>query len=141
MKKKRIPLGGVKGVWLLPVPIFRDDRGELGVLEASTQLGFEIRRVFFIKVDHANVVRAEHAVSCTQAIIVLSGAVTVDLDDGSERWAVSLDNPAKVLIVEAGVWRRLRDFAPQTIVMMAASLSYADTVNYDVPRPELIPSS
>lgn len=128
----------IQGVSALPLEIHRDHRGDLGVLESGAELGFEIKRVFYIKVEAAGAVRSEHANSATEAIVALAGSVVVDLDNGQERQSITLTDAATVLRVDAGVWLRLRDFAPGSVLMVACSETYANTRSYPSPRPDLV---
>ena len=130
----------IRGVYFAPVATHVDDRGELGTLEAGPALGFEIRRIFYIK-PRMDVVRAEHASSGTQAIIDLAGAVTVDLDNGRDRQTVALTDPSIALCIQPGVWRKLSGFHPGTVLLVAASDLISEAVYYDAPRPELIPDN
>ncbi len=118
--------------------IHRDERGELGVLESGAELGFDIKRAFYIKVDRAGVVRGEQAKSASEVIGALAGAVTIDLDNGSERQTLTLIDATKALRIQAGVWLRLRDFSPGAVLMVASPQRYADTIAYSAPRPDLL---
>jgi hypothetical protein len=116
----------------------RDARGELGVIEIGQEFGIAIKRLFYIKVDDPGVVRAEHAVSATQVILPVTGAVTVDADNGSAKQSLTLNALESALLIRPGVWRRLRNFAPGTVLLVGASQSYADTEIYAEPVPALI---
>ena len=128
------------GAKILATKVNRDERGELGVLEVGTEVSFPIERVFYIRAVGADIVRAEHAVSAAQIIVVLNGAVNVDLDNGHAQRTLTLDSADVALFVQGGVWRRLRDFAPGTVIMVLASKLFADTATYSGPRPDLIAS-
>jgi len=128
----------ISGAELRRVEIYRDGRGELGVLDLGAVASWQVKRLFYIRAASSETVRAEHAVSANQVILALSGGVTVDLDNGSQRATVSLSDAAAVLVVSAGVWLRLRGFQPDTVLLVASSLSYAETTYYDQPRPELL---
>ncbi|MDR3711049.1 MAG: FdtA/QdtA family cupin domain-containing protein [Capsulimonadaceae bacterium] len=128
----------IQGVTLLPMKSHSDGRGELGILESGTDLGFDIKRVFYVKVDHAGVIRAEHANSASEVIVVLAGAVTIDLDNGRERQTLTLIDATKAVRIQAGVWLRLRDFSPCTLLLVVCSHAYADTITYGTPQPALL---
>ena len=126
------------GANLIQLPMYRDDRGSLGVLEWDRDGDFEIRRVFFINVQGGEVVRAKHASDDIQIIVAAAGGVTVDLDNGDEVASVSLDSNRFGLRIESGVWRRLRDFRPDTTLIVLADEVFANTTQYAEPQPELV---
>lgn len=128
----------IRGANLFQTTTHIDSRGELTAFEGDSNLGFALRRVFFIRVDLPNTIRAEHACSSAQVIMVLSGAVSVDLDNGRERRTLRLVQGRRVLWLSAGMWLRLRDFLSGTVLSVAASRTYADTVYFDAPQPDLI---
>jgi hypothetical protein len=128
----------IRGAKLFQTKTHVDSRGELTALDINSNLGFALRRVFFIRVEHVNTVRAEHACSAKQVIIALTGGVTVDVANGHEQRSVRLVQGGRALWISAGVWLRLRDFLSGTVLSVAASVSYADTVYFDRPQPDLV---
>ena len=74
----------IEGVERRRLNVFFDARGELGVLENGADLDFDIKRVFYIKVDDVDAVRAGHACSAAESIVAIAGSVTVDVDNGRE---------------------------------------------------------
>ena len=127
----------IAGVALLEVRKHVDARGELGVFESGTALGFNINRVFYIKAGSVNIVRAEHSGSHVQALCALTGSVIADLDNGDQQQSVFLSGE-EILRIAPGVWLRLRAFAPNTVVLAMSSERFADMVQFPTPRPELI---
>jgi hypothetical protein len=128
----------IRGASLFETTIHVDSRGELTALDSDSNLGFALQRVFFIRVDLPNTIRAEHACSAEQVIIVLSGAVSVDIENGRERRTLRLVQGRRALWLSAGMWLRMRDFLSGTVLSVAASRTYADTVYFDAPQPDLI---
>lgn len=119
---------------MLDLPDHNDERGDLVVLEQGT-LPFVPKRIFFITVSNAGSVRAQHAGSSEELIVPLSGAVTVDLDNGEQQTSMRLADKNKAMWVRPGVWLRLREFEPGTILLVAASLCYSETRHFDRPQP------
>ncbi len=103
------------------------------MIEVSKSCGIEIKRLFYIKVDRPGVVRAEHAVSEVAIIVALTGAVTIDFDNGFEQDTLVLSSLDTAIVVDAGVWLRLRDFVPTTILMVGSTNSYSETITRPVP--------
>ena len=104
-----------------------DVRGQLIALEGNSEvIPFEVKRVYYIFDTTPGVVRGNHAhKKLKQLLICLSGACTVvcELADGkiSEH---RLDWPDKGLLVEGLVWRQMKDFSKDAVLMVLASEHY-----------------
>ena len=61
---------------------------------------------------------AHHALR--QFLVAVSGSCTLVLDDGTSRDEVRLDNPALGLRIDGLVWREMRDFSPDCVLMVLA---------------------
>jgi len=127
-----------RGAEIIELKVHRDERGDLFAIEDGWNLQFPLRRFFCIRVGDGDVARAAHACSCHELVVALTGAVTVDLDNGSECELVRLSADDRALWIQPGVWRRFRDFVPGTMLVAAASLPYSATRNWDSPQPQLI---
>lgn len=121
------------GVYLAPVKLHEDPRGVLGVFESGVDVDFRIKRVFYIKPAEGNVTRGEHASSVTEAIMVLNGKAVADVDNGKERKTIPLRPDEDMLTIMPGIWLRLRDFEPHTIILVLASTAYAGITYSDSP--------
>lgn len=128
----------IDGVDLLTHAIHEDERGSLVVLEGTEGLPFAPRRFFYITVPDPSSIRAGHAGSSEELIIAVTGAVTVELDNGTQQVSLRLADSNKALWVRPGVWLRLKKFAPGTVLLVVASLIYAETRHYDQPQPRLM---
>jgi WxcM-like, C-terminal len=133
-----VAVESIRGAKLFQTKTHVDSRGELTALDINSNLGFELQRVFFIRVEKTNTIRAEHACSAEQVIIALTGGVTVDIANGHEQRSVRLVQGGRALWLSAGVWLRLREFLSGTVLSVAASVDYADTVYFDRPQPDLV---
>ncbi|WP_043749895.1 sugar 3,4-ketoisomerase [Methylobacterium nodulans] len=123
---------------LLPQRVHADARGELVAFEEFENVPFVPKRVFVVKVDAPGPARGGHANSCDELITVLSGAVTVEVDNGSERATVRLAGHDEALWIQGGILIRLCGFVPSTILLVCASERYKDTQHYDEARPDLM---
>ncbi|MCJ2011956.1 sugar 3,4-ketoisomerase [Methylobacterium sp. J-076] len=124
----------IEGVNLLPQVVHRDIRGNLVSFEEFGNAPFFPKRVFVITVDRPGPDRGGHANSCDELISVISGAVTVEVDNGRDCRSVRLEGYDEALWIRAGVMIGLRDFAPGTALLVCASERYEDTRHYDRPR-------
>lgn len=107
-----------------------DDRGKLIALEElSEQVPFEVKRVYYIFDTTPGTVRGQHAHKVLRQILVcLSGACTIEceLPDGSKK-EYRLDWPDKGLLIEGLVWRNMKDFSKDAVLMVLASEHYDET--------------
>ena len=119
-----------------------DERGKLIPLEASgVDVPFEVKRVYYIFDTTPGTVRGRHAHRrLSQVLVCVSGACTVvcELPDGT-RSEHRLDWPTKGLVIEGVVWREMKDFSKDAVLMVLASEHYdpADYIrDYDQFRKE-----
>lgn len=128
----------IRGVSLLPQRVHADTRGELVAFEEFENVPFAPKRVFIVRVDAPGTVRGGHANSCDELITVLSGAVTVEVDNGSERSKVRLAGYAEALWIQGGILIQLCEFLPGTTLLVCASERYEDTRHFSEARPSLM---
>jgi dTDP-4-dehydrorhamnose 3,5-epimerase len=108
----------------------RDSRGRLLSLEVGRDIPFEIARVYFLYGSASGDERGFHAHrQLEQWAICVAGACTIILDDGRARAEVRLDSPEKSLHIGAMIWRELKDFSPEAVLMVFASAPY-DAADY-----------
>ncbi len=113
------------GCKLIEVPSVVDQRGTLSFATSGKEIPFPIARMFWIYDVPEHQKRGGHAHrECAEVVFALSGAVTFVVDDGRERQEVRLARPTQGLLIEAWVWCELLDFAPNTIIAVAASHPY-----------------
>ena len=107
-----------------------DERGKLIPLEAlSEQVPFEIKRAYFVFDTTPGTVRGKHAHrALRQVLVCVSGACTIvcELPDGT-RSEHRLDWPTKGLLVEGCVWREMKDFSKDAVLIVLASEHYDQT--------------
>lgn len=130
----------IRGVHTIDLEICHDARGDLVALDERSNLPFPLRRVFYMKIDDPKITRANHATSSDLLITVVSGAATIDLDNGEERCALRLASPGYGVWTVPGIYIRLRDFAADTVLLVCASVQFSDTRYFPTPQPDLIGS-
>jgi dTDP-4-dehydrorhamnose 3,5-epimerase-like enzyme len=107
----------------LPVHIGKDG-GALAVLEES-DVGFTIRRIFFVQAG-PGVTRGRHAHrALTQALYCAVGSCDVICDDGMGRLKISLGG-AEVLIIPPGIWAEQVYLAETNLLAVACDHSYEE---------------
>ena len=125
-------------VQLLDFDFKGDERGKLIALEgASSQIPFEVKRFYYIYDTTPGTVRGKHAhKELKQVLICPSGACTIvcEMPDGS-RSEYRLDWPNKGLLIEGLVWREMKEFSKDAVLMVLASEHYDESDyirNYDL---------
>ncbi len=92
---------------------------------ASKRVPFPIRRVFTITGMDGADRRGAHAHHKTKQILVaLRGGCTVDLDDGKRKAEVRLTKENEGLFLQPHVWHVMRDFEPNTVLLVVADQIY-----------------
>lgn len=130
----------IHGVTLIDLPRHSDERGSLIPLDRDRGIPFAPQRVFFMVDCPSDAARGSHAVSADMVLLAVRGSVLVEVDNGSERTTLVLDRPQQGLHVCRGVWVQLRDFTPQTVVLVVSEENYKDVAYYPTPHPEQIDS-
>ena len=104
-----------------------DSRGQLIALETlSEEIPFEVKRVYYIYDTTPGTVRGKHAhKALKQVLICVSGACTIEceLPDGSKTQH-RLDWPDRGLLIEGLVWREMKEFSKDAVLLVLASEQY-----------------
>ena len=116
---------------LIDVPTFTDDRGAISVLDK--ELPFQVKRVFWLHHIAEGKDRGAHALlEGMEIMVAVHGSFVVDLDDGTEKASVILDNPSKGLIIRPGVWFRTHGYNEDGVSLILADEVYSrDRYTYD----------
>lgn len=107
-----------------------DERGSLIAIEQGYNTPFEIKRVYYIFDTKKDVERGFHAhINLKQMAIVVKGSCTFVLDNGKTREEIKLNNPNQGLFIEGLIWREMKDFSPDCVLLVLAS-EYYDESDY-----------
>lgn len=108
-----------------------DERGGLVALEeVSPAVPFEIRRVYYIFGTRPGVERGFHAhKKLKQLCVCVSGTCDFVLDNGRSRETVRMDSPAKGLLLGNNIWREMKNFSLDCVLLVLASEHY-DEADY-----------
>lgn len=110
--------------------VITDDRGSLQPLEAVQDVPFVIARVYLLYSTAPAAERGFHSHrSLEQRAFCVSGSCTIIVDNGHEREEVRLDRPENGLHIGSMIWREMRDFSPDCVLMVLASEPY-DEADY-----------
>lgn len=95
---------------------------------ARADLGFEVKRAFWLTQVPAGELRGHHAHrESILATFAVKGRFLLHLDDGLAKQTVPLEDPAHGLVVGRFVWHDLLEFEPGTVVLVLASSLYEES--------------
>jgi dTDP-4-dehydrorhamnose 3,5-epimerase-like enzyme len=102
-----------------------DERGSLIAIEEGYNTPFEIKRVYYIFDTKKGVERGFHAhINLKQICIAVKGSCTFVLDNGKKREEIILDNPNEGLFIEGLIWREMKNFSKDCVLVVIASEHY-----------------
>lgn len=102
-----------------------DERGSLIALEATRDVPFEIKRVYYLFGTVADAHRGFHAHrQLEQFAVCVSGSCIMKLSDGRSEQDYVLDDPRKGLLIGKMIWHEMRDFSADAVLMVLASDLY-----------------
>lgn len=105
-----------------------DERGSLISIEEGYNAPFDIKRVYYIFNTKKGVIRGYHAhINLKQIAIAVKGSCTFVIDNGKQREEILLDNPNKGLLLEGLIWREMKDFSEDCVLLVIASEHYDET--------------
>lgn len=115
----------VKNCKLISLPNFKDDRGELCVCETEGVLPFDVKRVFWAYNINNGKERADHAhKSSHEVVFPIGGSWKVELDDGTNKQVVTMDDANVGIYIPPMVWCRIFDFSLGAACLSLASDKY-----------------
>ena len=99
-----------------------DSRGNLTFVEGGRHIPFRIARAFWLYEVPGGQMRGGHAYrQLEEVFIVLSGSVSVTVDDGTAKRRTFLNRSYVGLYVPAMIWRQLEDFSTNAVCLILAS--------------------
>lgn len=118
----------MKGVKLVDFDVHGDKRGSLIALESlSKQVPFDVKRVYYIFGVNDNSVRGKHAhYQLKQLLICVNGSIDITVEDGKTKELFRLDNPSKGLYIEGFIWREMKNFSKDAVLVVLASEYYSE---------------
>ncbi len=103
------------------------DEGYLCFMEENNHIPFSIKRVYYIFDVIKNAVRGRHTHKNTkQVIFCLRGSVTIILDNGKDKEAITLNKPNQGLFLDTMIWHEMVGFKDNTLLLVVASEIYKD---------------
>lgn len=113
---------------IVELPLRNDARGGLLFGQTPDHIPFPIKRFFVLYDPAPGASRGGHAHRVQhQFLVMLTGSVTVTVDDGQNRTAVRLYRPNLALHVPPMLWLDLDDFSPDAVCMVLTSDLYSES--------------
>jgi hypothetical protein len=113
---------------LIELPERNDARGSIVFAQQPDHIPFAVKRFFAIHGVAARASRGGHAHHALhQLLVILTGKVTVTIDDGVTRTPVVLDRPNFALYAPPMLWLELDGFSSDAVCMVLVSDIYAES--------------
>jgi len=110
---------------IIELPKIKNRAGNISPIQGSTDIPFEIKRVFYLYDIPGGEDRGAHAhKECHQLLIAASGSFEVVLDDGNNKRIISLNRPYYGLHIPPGIWAAEMGFSSGAICLVLTSHQY-----------------
>ena len=125
---ERQSVAGCKVVKIRTIPTV--DSGELSFFEASRDIPFEIKRIYYISKVPEGVRRGFHAhKSLKQLLFCPYGRIQLILENEQGREEIELSDPSIGVVIEKPTWREMLWIQKDSVLCVAAS-DYYDVSDY-----------
>lgn len=115
---------------LIEFPVIKNRAGNITPVQSFENIPFGIERVFYIYDIPSGAKRGMHAhKTCHEILVATSGSFEVELDDGTNRKTILLNNPIRGLHIPPGVWATEKEYSSGVICLALASEKY-DSEDY-----------
>lgn len=115
---------------ILNLPTFTDSRGSLSVLEGA--LPFTAVRTYWIYGAEGKTRGGHRHTHTRQALVAVSGTVSILMNDGVTSDTVQLNHPSQCLLVEPKDWHTMT-FGPGSVLLVMSSHPYDRSEYIDTP--------
>ncbi len=103
---------------LISIKAVQESDGRLLVVEEGSPIPFEMKRLFWVRDVVAGASRGEHATKKTKLILIpVTGSCDVEVDTGSAKETIHMDDPTKGLYIDEMIWRTMKNFTPDCVMM------------------------
>ncbi|MEU5977703.1 FdtA/QdtA family cupin domain-containing protein [Streptomyces sp. NPDC047315] len=124
-------VGKVRPCALMKLQTIGDPRGQLAVVEGAKDIGFPVKRLFYLYDLPTSSVRGDHAHrNLEQFVIPINGSFDVAVDDTVDTAVCRLDDPGQGLYIGPMVWNSLVNFSEGAIALVLASEHYDEADYY-----------
>jgi hypothetical protein len=107
----------------IDLPVFSDDRGDLGVVEMNQFVDWEVKRFYYLL--NVTKPRGSHCVIGEKKIyLVLKGSLVAKFFDGKEWTEFRLEGPNQAVQMEGAYWRDFVDFSEDCVLLAISNMNY-----------------
>lgn len=119
------------GVVKLKTIIDKDGDGDIFIAEATRQVPFNIKRVFFINHPKKKIsVRGKHAhKKINQAIFCVNGSFVLNLDDGSRKQRIVMNDPSVGILLGTKLWHTMTNLSKGCNILVLSDNFYTEGDN------------
>ncbi len=115
---------------ILRLPTFTESRGSLTVLQDA--LPFDVARSYWIYGADGQTRGGHRHRNTRQALIAMSGTVSIYMNDGVSNEIVTLAHPDQCLLVDPKDWHTMT-FGPGSVLLVMSSHRYDPSEYIDTP--------
>lgn len=115
---------------MLSLPTFTEPRGSLTVLE--NMLPFQVVRTYWIYGADGQKRGGHRHIHTRQALIAISGTVSIYMNDGITEESIELTHPGQCLLVDPKDWHTMT-FGPSSVLLVMSSHPYDRSEYIDTP--------
>jgi hypothetical protein len=124
------------GIVRLQTIIDKIGDGDLFIGEATKNIPFKIKRIFFItRAKVKKPIRGEHAhKKFKQAIFCINGSFVLNLDDGRIKQSIFMNDPSLGVLLGSKLWHTMTDISRGCNILVLADSFYREDDyirNYD----------
>lgn len=110
---------------VIELPQIKNRAGSITPLNNEKDIPFNTKRIFYIYDIPGGEDRGAHAhKECHQLLVAVSGSFDVELDDGVNQKAISLNRPYQGLHIPPGIWAAEKRFSSGAICLVLTSHFY-----------------
>lgn len=110
---------------IMEFPVIRNRAGNIVPVHGADTIPFGIKRVFYIYDIPSGKKRGMHAHKhCHEVLIAAAGSFRVELDDGTSKKTVLMNNPGYGLHIPPGVWATEKEYSSGAVCLVLASEKY-----------------
>lgn len=99
--------------------------GDLSVIDLPMTKHQTFKRLFYVTNTPSLSIRGEHAhKSCTQIMVCLKGQIEVNIDNGTSKEILSLNEHSEILVLPPGLWSSQKYLTGDDILLVLADIDY-----------------
>lgn len=112
---------------IIDMPRIVQSEGSITVVEGSTDLPYDIKRVYYLYDIPSDAERGAHAhKECHRFLTAVSGAFDVSISDGTKVRTIRLERPYYGVYIPPGLWTSINGFSSGAVCVSIASDLYSE---------------